>query len=71
MKYTRPAVAGAAALLAAGLAGAAAAPAGAQPASSSRIVSTTQLHVSIQHAVALAAANPAILGTGPAGQANA
>ena len=63
MNYTRPVLVGAAALLAAGLTAA--------PAASSRITSVAHLHVSIQHAVALAAVSAETLGTGPAGQANA
>ena len=71
MKHTRPAVAGATALLAAGLVGvAAAAPAQAQP-STGRITSSQQLRASIQQAVAAEQLHPVKLACGPAGQANA
>ncbi len=64
MKHTRPAVAGATAVIAASLISVVtSAPADAQ----SRITSAQQLRASIQQAVALEQAQPATLSTGPAG----
>jgi len=64
MKHTRPAVAGATAVLAASMIGAiSAAPANAQ----ARITSVHQLRTSIQQAVALEQAQSVTLATGPAG----
>ncbi len=64
MKNTRPVVAGATALIAAGLIGAVtSAPAEAQ----TRITSVQQLHASIQQAVAMEQAQSADLAGGPAG----